>query len=66
MNEFMASLTQVGGGKLLSVLAVFMWLDMRGGMKELTDAVKTLISQMAVVIERVDSHERRIEKLEDK
>lgn len=66
MNDFLSSLANADSGKLLAVIGICMWLDIRGTVKELTDSVKTLISQMAVVIERVDSHERRIEKLEDK
>ena len=66
MNEFYAAIAQADTSKLLSILGIVMWIDIRGTVKDLTDAVKTLISQMAVIIERVDSHERRIEKLEDR
>lgn len=64
MDDLISALSNADSGKVVALFGIFMWLDIRGTVKDLTKCVQTLVSQMAVIVDRVDSHEKRIEKLE--
>lgn len=59
MDQFSSIATSVMGTLLLGVAGYI-----ANQMKRLTDGVEQLNLKMAVVVERVDSHEKRLSKLE--
>jgi hypothetical protein len=52
------------GGKFMAFVGVIVWLDIRTTVKNMAKALETLTIQMAAIVERVDSHEKRIDRLE--
>lgn len=65
-DNLLDMLFHVGGAGSLAIFGLLMWLDMRTSVKKIAESLDTLTVQMAKVVERVDSHEKRIDKLEDK
>lgn len=59
-----------GFAGVVAIAVAFMWRDMKitikDSMREISEPIKTLTTQLAVVVERVDAHEKRIDRLEDK
>lgn len=66
MSDIIATLMSVDGGKFIAILGIIMWIDIRGSVKDMASSVKILTIQMAKIVERVDSHEKRIDRLEEK
>lgn len=64
MEDLLATLLNADAGKFIAALGLLMWLDIRGSVKSMAKDLGTLTVQMATVVERVDSHEKRIDKLE--
>lgn len=52
-------------GVVAAVLA-FVWWDLRGSINIIANSMTTLTTQLAVVVERVDSHEKRLDRIEFK
>lgn len=65
MDEIVKYLLNVDGGKALAIVGVVMWMDMRSVVKQIATSLQTLTLQLATVVERVDGHEKRIDRLED-
>lgn len=64
MEEIFAAIMSGDGAKLIPILGLIMWMDIRGSVKSMAKDLGTLTVQLATVVERVDSHEKRIDKLE--
>lgn len=50
--------------KVIAVVGIVIWLDLRKAVKGMAESVATLTLQMAKIVERVDHHEKRLDKLE--
>lgn len=50
--------------KVLAVVGIVIWLDLRKSIKGMAENVGTLTIQMAKIVERVDHHEKRLDRLE--
>lgn len=50
--------------KLVSVIALFLLWDLRKSFRDMADSIRILTAQMAAIVERVDGHEKRIDRLE--
>lgn len=66
MDDLLVALAHADSGKIIAILGVFMWLDIRGTVKSMASSIERLSGKVGIVVERVDSHEKRIDKLEDK
>jgi hypothetical protein len=64
MDAFAEYLLGLDGGKLIAVLGLLFWVDMRKTVISISHTLQTLSIQLATIVERVDSHEKRIDKLE--
>lgn len=54
-----------GLGSLAVLWVGFTFTDLKADLKELTNATVDLTVKIATMIERMDSHEKRISRLED-
>lgn len=66
MGDILGVFSALGDAKILALLGILMWLDMRGAFKDMAKAVQLLTVQMATIVDRVDGHEKRIDRLEVK
>ena len=66
MSDVLAAFITSGKANLLSIIAIIVWLDLRGTIKLMGRSIENLNNKMGIIVERVDSHEKRIDKLEDK
>lgn len=64
MDALLKLAVEMADGKIVAIVGVIMWLDMRGSFKAVAKDLSLLTVQMATIVERVDSHEKRIDKLE--
>lgn len=66
MDAIIEYLLKVDGGKVIALLGLWMWWDLRGVVKGMASSLATLTIQLATIVERVDSHEKRLDRIEDK
>lgn len=64
MEDFLAQLVSVDGGKVIAVLGLLMWMDLRKSVTGMAKSLELLTVQMGIIVARVDSHEKRIDHLE--
>lgn len=49
---------------VIGCLALLLFNDMKRTIEKMSDSIESLNQKMAVICERVDSHEKRIDRLE--
>lgn len=66
LDSFMVIVEHATVPGVIAFFGFLMWSDLRKVVNKIADSLETLTIQMAKIVERVDSHEKRIDKLEDK
>lgn len=66
MSDLLGYVVNEAGAKVVALIAIMILLDLRTSFRQMAKSIDLLTVQMATVVTRVDTHEKRIDHLEEK